>query len=140
METFADWLMRAESMLLIIIVTGNWRASIHVLKPSRMISSRWFALPPRHRLYSDLRRMPHSCKWIFLGSFGRNNHFNHSVPLISNQRRVIESQTGSYLAIGSVKAKVLPCPSPGDSAQTRPPWTSMSARAIVKPMPLPPPL
>jgi hypothetical protein len=41
--------------------------------------------------------------------------------------------------IGSVNVNVLPCPSPVDSAQMRPPCASTSARAIVRPMPLPPP-
>src|SRR5512138_2488398 len=44
-----------------------------------------------------------------------------------------------YFAAGSVKVNVLPCPSPADSAHRCPPWASMRARAIVNPMPLPPP-
>ena len=48
-------------------------------------------------------------------------------------------RTCFYLAMGNVNMKVLPSPSPADSIQMRPHCASTRARAIVKPIPLPPP-
>ena len=58
----------------------------------------------------------------------------------SRKRRVYETRHYSYFASDSVNVKVLPCPSPADSTQRRPPWASTRARAIVRPLPLPPPV
>ena len=56
-------------------------------------------------------------------------------PLINKRQSVNQFD----LAIGSVNVNTLPFSFPADSTQIRPPCASMRARAIVKPMPLPPP-
>jgi hypothetical protein len=45
-----------------------------------------------------------------------------------------------YFSAGSVMTKVDPCPSPADSVQICHPQASMTARAMVEPVPIPPPL
>ena len=45
MATITDWVISAGSALLMIVVTGSWLASIRAQNPTKVISSRWFALP-----------------------------------------------------------------------------------------------
>ncbi len=45
MATITDWIISVSSILLLIVVTGSWLTSIRPQKPTKEISSRWFALP-----------------------------------------------------------------------------------------------
>ena len=56
--------------------------------------------------------------------------------LSTDARNADSSETDYLFSAGSVMTKVDLCPSPGDSAQICPPWASMRARAMGKPIPL----
>ena len=45
METVTDWILRAGSAVLMIVVTSSWLTSIRAQRIPQSVSSRWFALP-----------------------------------------------------------------------------------------------